>query len=87
MVGIVLIVATLIIVALAVIRAVDQFTLYRKAKQLGALIDQTKEFDDLVQNFMRDLKEICRQSRENVAIIILCAIAEIMIFIITITNM
>lgn len=86
MVGIVLIAATLIIVALAVIRAVDQFTLYRKAKQLGALIDQTKEFDDLVQiNF--DLKEICRQSRENVAIIILCAIAEIMIFIITITNM
>ena len=86
MVGIVLIAATLIIVALAVIRAVDQFTLYRKAKQLGALIDQTKKFDDLVQ-INCDLKEICRQSRENVAIIILCAIAEIMIFIITITNM
>ena len=86
MAGIVLIVATLIIVALTVIRAVDQFTLYRKAKQLGAQIDQTKEFDNLVQ-INCDLKEICRQSRENVAIIILCAIAEIMIFIITITNM
>lgn len=86
MAGIVLIAVTLIIVALAVIRAVDQFTLYMKAKQLGALIDQTKEFDDLVQ-INCDLKEIFRQSRENVAIIILCAIAEIMILIITIANM
>ena len=84
--GVVIIVATLIIVALVTIRTVDQFTLYRKAKQLDVQIDQTKEFDDLVR-ISCNLKEICRKSRENIAIVILCAIAEVMILIITITNM